>query len=51
MSVYGSILNPHRKVREPRDVKGIHQNVVITHNASTHDQKQQLLLKFPKSKQ
>ena len=34
-------------MREPRDIKGIRQSVVITNNPSTIDQNQQLLVRFP----
>ena len=47
MSAYGDKLNPYRKIREPRGVKGIRQSVVITNNPSTIDQNQQLLVRFP----
>ncbi len=47
MSSYGDKLNPYRKLREPRGVKGIRQSVVITNNPSTIDQNQQLLVRFP----
>ena len=47
MSAYGNKLNPYRKLREPRGVKGIRQSVVITNNSSTIDQNQQLLVRFP----
>ena len=47
MSTYGDKLNPYRKLREPRGVKGIRQSVVITNNPSTIDQNQQLLVRFP----
>ena len=47
MSAYGEKLNPYRKIREPRGVKGIRQSVVITNNPSTIDQNQQLLVRFP----
>lgn len=47
MSTYGNKLNPYRKIREPRGVKGIRQSVVITNNPSTIDQNQQLLVRFP----
>ena len=47
MSNYGDKLNPYRKIREPRGVKGIRQSVVITNNPSTIDQNQQLLVRFP----
>ena len=47
MSSYGNTLDPYRKIREPRGVKGIRQSVVITNNPSTIDQNQQLLMRFP----
>ena len=47
MSAYGNKLNPYRKLREPRGVKGIRQSIVITNNPSTIDQNQQLLVRFP----
>ena len=47
MSSYGDKLNPYRKLRGPRCVKGIRQSVVITNNPSTIDQNQQLLVRFP----
>ena len=46
MSTYGNKLNPFRKIREPRGVRGIRQSVVITNNPSTIDQNQQLLVRF-----
>ena len=47
MSAYGIKLNPYRKLREPRGIKGVRQSVVITNNPSTIDQSQQLLVRFP----
>jgi hypothetical protein len=47
MSAFGEKLNPYRKMREPRGVRGIRQSVVITNNPSTIDQNQQLLVRFP----
>ena len=47
MSAYGNKLNPYRKLRESRGVKGIRRNVIITNNPSTIDQNQQLLVRFP----
>ena len=47
MSTYGNKINPYRKIREPRGVRGIRQSVVITNNPSTIDQNQQLLVRFP----
>ena len=47
MSSYGNKLDPYRKMREPRGIKGIRQSVVITNNPSTIDQNQQLLVRFP----
>ena len=44
---YGEKLNPYRKIREPRGMRGIRQSVVITNNPSTIDQNQQLLVRFP----
>ena len=44
MSSYGSKLDPYRKLRESRGVKGIRQSVVITNNPSTIDQNQQLFI-------
>lgn len=46
-SQYGRTLNPYRGFRTPLATKGIRQSVVITHNPSTVDEKQQLLIKFP----
>ena len=46
MSSYGNKLDPYRKMREPRGIKGIRQSVVITNNPSTIDQNQ-LLVRFP----
>lgn len=46
-SAYGNKLNPYRKLREPRGIKGIRQTVVITNNPSTIDKNQQLLVRFP----
>ena len=47
MSSYGNKLDPYRKIRVSRGVKGIRQSVVITNNPSTIDQNQQLLVRFP----
>ena len=47
MSSYGEKLNPYRKIREPRGIKGIRQSITITNNPSTIDQNQQLLIRFP----
>ena len=46
-SKFGRKLNPYRYLREPLGVKGVRQSVVITHNPSTIDQNQQLLIRFP----
>ena len=46
-SNFGHKLNPYRRLREPRGVKGIRQSVVVTNNPSTIDQNQQLLVRFP----
>ena len=47
MSTYGEKLNPYRKIREPRGIKGIRHSVVITNNPSTINEKEQLLVRFP----
>ena len=47
MSTYGEKLNPYRKIREPRGIKGIRQSVVITNNPSTIDKNDLLLVRFP----
>ena len=47
MSTYGRKMDPYRKIREPRGMKGIRQSVVVTNNPSTIDQNQQLLVRFP----
>ena len=47
MSAYRNKLNPYRKIREPRAIKGIRQSVVIINNPSTIDQNQQPLVRFP----
>ena len=39
-------VDPYRKLREPRGIKGIRQSVVITYNPSTIDQSQQLLVRY-----
>lgn len=46
-SVYGSKLNPYRRLRDPLGVKAVRQSVVVTNNPSTIDQNQQLLVRFP----
>ena len=46
-SQYGRTLNPYRKFQTPLSAKGIRQSVVITHNPSSIDEKQQILVKFP----
>ena len=46
-SKFGRKLNPYRCLREPLEVKGVRQSVVITNNPSTIDQNQQLLVRFP----
>ena len=47
MSAYGNKLNPFRRTREPRGIRGIRQSVVITNNPSTTDQNHQLRIRFP----
>ena len=45
--VYGSYLDPYRRLKEPFGVKGIRQTVVIANNPSTIDQKENLTVNFP----
>ncbi|GFR75267.1 hypothetical protein ElyMa_002183300 [Elysia marginata] len=46
-SAYGRKLNPYRRLRDPLEVKGVRQSVVVTNNPSKIDQNQQLLVRFP----
>ena len=46
-TVFGEKLNPYRRKREPRGIKGIRQTVVIPNNPTTIDQNQQLSVNFP----
>ena len=45
--MYGDKLNPNRKQRNPKGIKGIRQNVVITNNPSTIGESQLLTVRFP----
>ena len=47
MSEYGEKLNPYRQLRIPNAIRGIRQNIVITMNPATIDEKQQLSVRFP----
>ena len=47
MSTEGSKLNPLRRFREPRAIKGLRQTVVSTHNPSTIGPGQPLTVRFP----
>ena len=47
MSEYGEKLNPYRQLRVPNAIRGIRQNIVITMNPATIDEKQQLSVRFP----
>ena len=44
---YGKRLNPEHSLRTPTGIEGIRQKVIVTHNPSTIDQNQDLLLRFP----
>ena len=44
---FGRKLDPYRRLREPLGVKGERRSIVISHNPSTIDQNQQLLVRFP----
>ena len=44
---YRNKLNPERSLRTPRGIKGTRQKVIVTHNPSTIDQNQLLLVRFP----
>ena len=44
---YGKRLNPERSLRTPKGIEGIRQKVIVTHNPSTIDQNQDLLVRFP----
>lgn len=45
-SAYGRQLNPFRRLKTPLGVKGRRQSVTITHNPTTIDQKQKVVLRF-----
>ena len=44
---FGTILDPHRKLKEPLGIKGIRQSIVISNNPSTIDAGQILTVRFP----
>ena len=44
---YGKRLNAERSLRTPKGIEGIRQKVIVTHNPSTIDQNQDLLVRFP----
>ena len=44
---YGKRLNPKRSLRTPKGIEGIRQKVIATHNPTTIDQNQALLVRFP----
>ena len=47
MSQYGKKLNPSRRMKTPRGIKGERKTIVITHNPSTIAAGQNLIVKFP----
>ena len=44
---YGTPLNPECSLRMPKRIEGTRQKVIVTHNPSTIDQAQDLLVRFP----
>ena len=44
---YRKRLNPEHSLRTPKGIEGIRQKVIVTHNPSTIDQNQDLLVRFP----
>ena len=44
---YGKRLNPERSLTTSKGIEGIRQKVIVTHNPSTIDQAQDLLVRFP----
>ena len=44
---YRKRLNPEYSLRTPKRIEGIRQKVIVTHNPSTIDQNQDLLVRFP----
>ena len=44
---YRKRLNPKHSLRTPKGIEGIRQKVIVTHNPSTIDQSQDLLVRFP----
>ena len=47
METFGHKLNPKRRLRNSKSVKGIKQKVVIINNPSTIDENQLLTVRFP----
>ena len=47
MSIYGTKLNPNRRLRLPNGAKGLRQSVVINHNPTTITQNEILPVYFP----
>ena len=47
MEKYGKLLNLECSLRAPEGIEGIRQKVTVTHNPSTIDQNQNLLVRFP----
>ena len=45
--MYGNKLNPNRKVKTPRGIKGLRQTVVLTNNPSTISENETLTVRFP----
>ena len=44
---YRKRLNPERSLRTPKGIEGIRQKAIVTHNSSSIDQNQDLLVRFP----
>ena len=44
---YGKQSNPEHSLRTPKGIEGTRQKVIVTHNPSTIDQNQDLLVRFP----
>ena len=44
---YAKRLNPGHSLRTAKGIEGIRQKVIVTHNPSTTDQNQDLLVRFP----
>ena len=45
--MYGNKLNPNRRLKTPRGIKGIRQSVVLTNNPSTISENETLTIRFP----